>query len=63
MAAVTMPFPIDLAAFQPLSLDPDQPVLSPDQKATLRANIELSDKHRESEIWYIRKNYLIASTN
>jgi hypothetical protein len=39
MAAVTMPFPIDLAAFQPLSLDPDQPVLSPDQKATLRSNI------------------------
>ena len=41
MAAVTMPFPIDLAAFQPLSLDPNQPVLSPDQKATLRANVEL----------------------
>jgi hypothetical protein len=41
MAAVTMPFPIDLAAFQPLSLDQDQPVLSPDQKTILRANIEL----------------------
>lgn len=41
MAAATMPFPIDLAAFQPLSLDPDQPVLSPDQKATLRATIQL----------------------
>ncbi|MBW4529846.1 MAG: transketolase [Aphanothece saxicola GSE-SYN-MK-01-06B] len=34
-------FPIDLAAYQPLALDPTQPELSPSQREVLRANIQL----------------------
>lgn len=38
---VTNAFPIDLAAYQPLSLDPTQPKLSPFQRDALRSNIQL----------------------
>ncbi|MCP9834297.1 MULTISPECIES: transketolase C-terminal domain-containing protein [unclassified Cyanobium] len=38
---VTNAFPIDLAAYQPLSLDPSQPRLSPLQRDALRSNIQL----------------------
>jgi transketolase len=38
---VTNAFPIDLAAYQPLSLDPTQPRLSPLQRDALRSNIQL----------------------
>jgi transketolase len=34
-------FPIDLSALKPLSLDPKNTTLTPDQKATLRHNIQL----------------------
>ncbi|MCP9818819.1 transketolase [Synechococcus sp. Cruz-9H2] len=40
-ATISTPFPIDLAAFQPLALDPDQPSLSASQREALRANIQL----------------------
>lgn len=36
-----MSFPIDLAAFQPLPLDPNRPTLTADEKATLAANVQL----------------------
>ncbi len=35
------PFPIDLGAWRPLALDPDQPRLSAEQKEALAANIRL----------------------
>ena len=34
-------FPIDLGAYSPLAIDPREPELSPEQKDTLRANIQL----------------------
>ena len=37
----TKPFPIDLSAFKPLSLDPGKPKLDPEQKAQLEHNIQL----------------------
>lgn len=40
-ATLTNPFPIDLDAFQPLALDPDQPSLSASQREALNANIQL----------------------
>ncbi|MCP9841117.1 transketolase [Synechococcus sp. J7-Johnson] len=40
-ATITTPFPIDLDAFQPLALDPDQPSLSASQREALKANIQL----------------------
>lgn len=40
-ATITNPFPIDLDAFQPLALDPDQPSLSASQREALNANIQL----------------------
>ncbi|WP_094554392.1 transketolase C-terminal domain-containing protein [Synechococcus sp. 1G10] len=40
-ATITNPFPIDLDAFQPLALDPDQPSLSASQREALKANIQL----------------------
>lgn len=36
-----MTFPIDLGAFRPLPLDPEQEALSPEQRTTLAANIAL----------------------
>lgn len=41
IATITNPFPIDLDAFQPLALDPDQPSLSASQREALTANIQL----------------------
>ena len=41
MVATAKPFPIDLDAFQPLCLDPEQPTLSSDQKQALKTNIQL----------------------
>jgi len=38
---VTDAFPIDLAAYQPLALDPAQPALTPSQREALRSNIQL----------------------
>ncbi|MCP9799693.1 transketolase C-terminal domain-containing protein [Synechococcus sp. RedBA-s] len=40
-ATITNSFPIDLDAFQPLALDPDQPSLSASQREALNANIQL----------------------
>jgi transketolase len=37
----SLPFPIDLAAYRPLALDPAQPQLSPSQREALRSNIAL----------------------
>jgi transketolase len=37
----TMPFPIDLAAFRPLHLDPARPELSETERAQLEANVQL----------------------
>jgi len=34
-------FPIDLSAYQPICLDPANPVLTPEQETALRANIQL----------------------
>ncbi|MCT0212522.1 MULTISPECIES: transketolase C-terminal domain-containing protein [unclassified Synechococcus] len=40
-ATLSTAFPIDLAAYQPLALDPDQPSLSASQREALKANIQL----------------------
>ncbi|UBF29743.1 transketolase [Kovacikia minuta CCNUW1] len=37
----TVRFPIDLGAYQPLTLDPSNPVLTDKQRETLKANIQL----------------------
>ncbi len=36
-----MSFPIDLSAFKPLPLDPSRPSLTPDERSTLAANVQL----------------------
>lgn len=41
MTATKTQFPIDLGAYQPLSLDPVQSELTPTQKETLKSNIQL----------------------
>ncbi|MCT0199052.1 transketolase [Synechococcus sp. CS-1325] len=40
-ATLSTAFPIDLAAYQPLALHPDQPSLSASQREALKANIQL----------------------
>lgn len=37
----TPSFPIDLSAYQPIQLDPSQPTLTDEQRAALKANIQL----------------------
>ena len=41
MTATTTRFPIDLDAYKPLALDPSKPTLTEEQRATLKANIQL----------------------
>jgi transketolase len=41
MTIATAAFPIDLGAYQPLTLDPANPTLSDEQRAALKANIQL----------------------
>lgn len=41
MTATTTHFPIDLGAYKPLALDPSNPTLTDEQRATLTANIQL----------------------
>jgi len=41
MTATTTHFPIDLGAYKPLALDPNNPTLTGEQRATLKANIQL----------------------
>lgn len=41
MTATTTTFPIDLGAYKPLALDPSNPTLTAEQKAALKANIQL----------------------
>jgi transketolase len=41
MTATTTSFPIDLGAYKPLALDPSNPTLTAEQKAALKANIQL----------------------
>jgi transketolase len=41
MTVANVSFPIDLAAYKPLTLDPANPTLTDEQRATLQANIQL----------------------
>ena len=41
MTATTTRFPIDLDAYKPIALDPSNPTLTDEQRATLKANIQL----------------------
>jgi transketolase len=41
MTVATTRFPIDLAAYKPLALDPTNPTLTDEQRETLKANIQL----------------------
>ncbi len=41
MTATTTRFPIDLDAYQPIALNPSNPTLTDEQRATLKANIQL----------------------
>ncbi|MGD1713064.1 transketolase C-terminal domain-containing protein [Dapis sp. BLCC M172] len=41
MTIATAPFPINIASYKPLSLDPTNPTLTDEQRQTLKANIQL----------------------
>ena len=41
MTTATATFPIDIGSYKPLSLDPANPILTDEQRQTLKANIQL----------------------